>query len=80
MPDTILDSRLFDIGYVYNFTFATHTGYASIIESLFNASRQSKDVASYVEKNREKIDKGYQSIFDYYDEFLKIKESRRITC
>lgn len=73
MLDTILDSRVFDIGYVYNFTFATHTGYASVIESLFNASKPSKDVASYVEKNREKIDKGYQSIFDYYDEFAQNK-------
>ena len=63
MMDMIMESRIFDFGYVYD----NWNGASFWLENLVASKKP--DFESYYAKNEKKIMKYYQKVFDLFDEY-----------
>ena len=62
MIDMIMDSRIFDFGYVYG-------GWGPVFWIQYLLETPSKDIASYYEKNHKVFDKYMEKIYKSFDEY-----------
>ena len=64
MIDSIMESRIFDFGYVYG-------GWGPVFWIQYQLEKATKDITSYYEKNHKVFDKYMEKIYQAFDEYTE---------